>query len=599
MGAPLDMVVELFILLLAGIVLVLASRKLGAGDLPGYLVAGVAIGPWGLSLIRESTTINGIFWGSAGCVFFLAGLRLRYQRLQPWRDLLMPAAGQMLLMIVSVSLLAVTLGDPLYTGISLGILLALSMNQRREGIALEVGAAEYARFPQTVRIESFHLIAAVVFLTALPAIGPGNPLLADPDIYYPISVMIVTVAVLAGLGLLFDQACRLFGWLGCPQLIQPLILLLICGVLLLTHAASVSLLTGVFLAGVVLGNSEHVDSVTTLLSPFAPLATGLYLIACGMKVDIGIVLQHPSEILGMLIILLIFRFGWWYLVLWRSGLRVSERVLFSTEHCIASELVFVLVISAQLYYVFSAKLAGMLMVVLLLSMIVSPLLRQMVFRRLAQAVGERTETDSSEHGPATEVIIVGHGRVGQVISRMMAAASVPFAVIDRNEATLTPVRGIYPRVVLGNGQRADVLRQAGAEQARVLVLALADPQVTAITLSVALREFPHLKTVVRVRDRQDWRKSRHLGASRLHRETFESSVLAGEDVLHLLGLEFDEVERQSEAFRDHDERLLEKQYRQWIEQGTSVYLQDPTDLRDIVNEDRDQWHLVRRIGRKS
>jgi glutathione-regulated potassium-efflux system ancillary protein KefC len=221
------------------------------------------------------------------------------------------------------------------------------------------------------------------------------------------------------------------------------------------------------------------------------------------------------------------------------------------------EFAFVLFQLAVGYRLMDAATSELLVVVVTLSMAVTPVLHA-VHRRVLRPRLQARSTREFDRVTDTEsaVLIAGFGRVGQVVCRVLRAKGVAFTALDVSSEHIDFIRRFGNKVFYGDASRLDLLRAAGAEKARVFVLAIDDVEASLRTAETVRRHFPHLVLFARARNRGHAYRLLDLGVTRILRETFAGSLELTGDVLEALGVPFSETRRALERFREHDERLL-------------------------------------------
>jgi voltage-gated potassium channel Kch len=335
-------------------------------------------------------------------------------------------------------------------------------------------------------------------------------------------------------------------------------LLLVIGIALLMALVGLSPALGTFLAGVVLANSEYRHELEADIDPFKGLLLGVFFIAVGASVDFGLIAERPGLVAGLVGALILLKF----VVLiglgrfFRMGL--DQNLLFAFSLAQSGEFAFVLFSFAAQHGVITANVANPLIAVVAISMAVTPLLmllnERLVQPRFGTREREKGEADAiDEHNP---VIIAGFGRFGSVVGRLLRANGVGATVLEYDSDHVELLRKLGLKVFYGDASRRDLLRSAGAEQARLLILAVDDHQRTLGLVSTIKKHFPHLTILARAAGRTEAYELLDAGVQHVYRETLDTSLRLGVDALRLLGARSYQAHRAARTFRRHDEESV-------------------------------------------
>ena len=369
--------------------------------------------------------------------------------------------------------------------------------------------------------------------------------------------------ILVGGSVLVRPLFRLVGGAHTPEVFTATALLLVVGTAALANWAGLSMSLGAFLAGVMLSDSDYRHELQADIAPFQGLLLGFFFISVGMSADLGLALRAPGAVAAAVAVLLAAKaavavaLGWW------QRRTLAHALRFGLALPQGSEFSFVLFAAAVAVGVLGREVAGLATLAVAVSMAAAPVLfaasERWLQPRLAQ---RRAPAYDPIDGPPAPVIICGFGRVGQIVGRVLHMQRIHFTALDKDPAQVEVVRRYGGRVYYGDPTRLDVLRAAGAEGARVLVLALPDPEATLAAAEMAKRHFPHLAIFARARDRQYAHRLMDLHIAGFVRETFYSSLRLSEQVLARLGVPAATASRAIALFRDHDERRLDEMH-QW------------------------------------
>lgn len=555
---------NVFIYLAAAAVAVPGARWLGFGPVLGYLIAGIAIGPWGLALIREAGDITLLSEISAAAMLFLIGFELQPSALRRLRYTLLKVGGLHWLFCTLVFFL-IGVAAALEWHRALAVALAMSLSSHAM-VSYFLSSKNLSDTARGDNVRSVLLAQSVVFLPLLifmPVFGFGSTLQENLGWFGMLRLIVVVAGVIFVGRYVVRYGLRYMNATQMPDMFVALALLLVVGIMLLLQMVGSTFYIGPLIAGILLAVSEGRGEIESAIEPFRGLMLGLFFVSMGLLVDFGLLLQYPHIVFAVLLVMLITK----ALVMVLVG-RFDSQLEDSRQHWLpavlvspAGELSFVLLVVAMSYQALDAELGAGMIVVVALSMLIMPVL-QIAYNKhaarristLKQLAEDDASPDSSDTG--TTVLLIGVGRVGQTVGRMLKSANIKVTAIDYDPVSLDVIGRFGFRVFCGDAMRQDLLELAGIERARVAVLAFDDNDRLIALVNMIRSKYPHVAIVARSRDRMQQIDLIAMGVEKSHRETFESAILMGEDVLNSLGIEVDETERVAEAFRDHDERLL-------------------------------------------
>ena len=557
-----------FLYLTAAVLAVPIAKALGLGAIIGYLAAGIAIGPWGLGLVSNVQDILHFAEFGVVLMLFLVGLELQPSRL--WalrRPIFGTGSAQVLGCAAVLFALGALAGLPWRVSLvgSLGLALsstaiALQSLAERNLMRTQSGQAGFS-------ILLFQDVAAIPILALLPVLGtvaagdgaghtPGQVALEV------LKIVGVIAAIILGGRLLLRPVLRWIAKSNTPEIFTAAALLLVVGIAYLMVMVGLSMALGAFLAGVLLADSEYRRELEADIEPFKGLLLGLFFIAVGMSIDFGVILRSPGLMAAILVGFLAAKAIVIYTLAKVVGIPYQERPVFTLLLAQGGEFAFVVFQAAAGASVFPAETASLLIGAVALSMLISPLLLvlldKVLLRRYAK-VKAPTADEISEPQEAP-IIIAGFGRYGQIVSRVLLAQGLRTTVLDHSVDMLEVARTFGYRVFYGDATRLDLLRIAGAEHARILVVAVDDAEQSLKIAKLAREHFPHLQVVARARDVTHWNKLRDIGVTLVQRELFESSLQSAHTVLELMGLPSSEATVITQRFRTHNIALADRMY---------------------------------------
>ncbi|MBC7647776.1 MAG: glutathione-regulated potassium-efflux system protein KefC [Vitreoscilla sp.] len=559
--------VNSFIYLAAAVIAVPVAKKLGLGSIIGYLVAGIAIGPWGLKLVTNVQDILAFAEFGVVLMLFLVGLELEPKRL--WnlrRPIFGWGSAQVMACAAVITSVAMAFGVDWKIALVAGLGLALSST----AIALQaIGERNLMRTSSGqagFSILLFQDVAAIPILALLPLLGAlagENEAVAQSNIALEaLKIIAVIVGIILGGRLLLRPV---LGWIAksdTPEIFTAASLLLVVGIAALMHFVGLSMALGAFLAGVLLAESEYRRELETDIEPFKGLLLGLFFIAVGMSIDFGVLLQSPGLMAAILFGFLGLKLAIIYGIARAMKVPFQERPVFTVLLAQGGEFAFVVFQAAAGANVFSMQTSSLLIGAVALSMLITPLLLlgvdKLILPRYARTGA--AQMDEIAEQQSAPIIIAGFGRYGQIIGRMLLAQGVAPTVLDHDAEMIETVRTFGYRVFYGDATRLDLLRTAGAATAKILVVAVDSVEQSMKIIDLAKEHFPQLQIVARARDVTHLNQLRDKGVMRVERELFESSLRSARSVLELLGQPPHEARQNAMRFRQHNLALLEQLY---------------------------------------
>ncbi|WP_041376992.1 glutathione-regulated potassium-efflux system protein KefC [Polaromonas naphthalenivorans] len=586
-----------FIYLAAAVVAVPLAKKLGLGSIIGYLAAGIAIGPWGLGLVTNVQDILHFAEFGVVLMLFLIGLELEPQRLWSLRRPIFGwGSAQLLSCAGLLTGTAMAFGIHWTTALVAGLGLALSSTaialqsiNERNLMRTSSGQAGFS-------ILLFQDVAAIPILALLPllgAIGGENEAVAHTSrALEAIKIVAAIASIILGGRLLLRPVLRWIANSGTPEIFTAASLLLVVGIAALMQLVGLSMALGAFLAGVLLAESEYRRELETDIEPFKALLLGLFFIAVGMSIDFGVLWKFPGQMLAILAGFLGLKLLAIYGLAYAMKLPYQERPVFALLLAQGGEFAFVVFQAAAGAHVFSMETASLLIGAVALSMLISPLLLVAIDKLLLPryANGKKSTLEEISEPQEAPVIIAGFGRYGQIVGRMLLAQGISATVLDHDADLIETVRAFGYRVFYGDATRLDLLRTAGAAQAKILVLSVDDVEQSLKIVDVVRENFPQLQIVARARDVTHWNALRDRGVMRVERELFESSLRSARTVLELLGQPPELAQQAAGRFRQHNLELFERMYphRNDREKVIAVARQGRLQLEAQMKQEREQ-----------
>jgi glutathione-regulated potassium-efflux system ancillary protein KefC len=550
---------NVLVFLIAAVAVVPLAKRLRLGAVLGYLLAGLLIGPWGLRLILDAEVILHFAEFGVVLLLFLIGLELNPRRLWDMRRAIV-GAGLSQLIMTTVPLLALALLAGMTTGSALvtSYVLALSSTPFAMQILHERRWGETPTGKTAFSILLFQDIAVIPLLAVLPVLADGGTHLGAGEMWLAIgrAVLILTGILVLG-PRLARPLFRLVATTGSRELFTALSLLIVIAMALLVSAAGMSMALGAFIGGVLLAESEYRHELEIDLEPFKGLLMGLFFMAVGMSIDVGMFLAAPLTIIGCTVAVMTVKFGMLVCLARLVGLRHHQPWQLAALLCQGGEFGFVVFSAAAGAGVMGQAMADRLTTVIVLSMVLTPLVLGVVGALTARSYAGRPAREADPiDDPSLPVVIAGFGRFGQIVARLLNANGIGTTLIERDPDQIELLRRFGHVVHYGDATRLDLLRAAGAETARLLIVALDDPEATLQIVDLAREHFPALPLVVRVRNRPQAYEMLDRGIVHFERETFAGALNVGVKALAILGVDAARARHAGELFLAHDESTL-------------------------------------------
>ncbi len=596
---------QALIYLAAAVISVPIAKRLGLGSVLGYLIAGIFIGPFGIGLVGEEGQ-DVLHFAEFGVVMmlFLIGLELQPSLLWRLRGSILGLGGlQVGLTAAVITGVALGVGLDWRHGLAVGLILSLSSTAIVLQTLQEKGLMKTGGGRSAFSVLLFQDLSVIPILAILPLLAHGAAAHQSaasghetwvsglPGWAVALSVVAAVAAIVIGGRFLVRPVFRFIARAHVPEIFTAAALLLVIGIALLMAKVGLSPALGTFLAGVVLATSEYRHELEGDIEPFKGLLLGLFFIAVGVSIDFARIATQPVLIGGMVVGLIVIKFVILVVLGRVFSLGHDQNLLFSFSLAQAGEFAFVLFSFATQQGVLPLEITTPLVAVVALTMALTPLL-MLVNEKLVQPRFGTLEADSREPDAIEEenpVIIAGYGRVGTVIGRLLRVNGIQATVLEVDSDHVEMLRKLGHKVFYGDASRVDLLRAAGAESAKVLIVALDEPEKILEMVETARKHFPHLIVFCRAVGRTHAYELVEAGVDRVYRETLDSSLRIGLDVMKEMGLPAFESLRRVRRFRQHDERALREMSGQQRDRKNYIHLvrQQSEELERLLCVDRD------------
>ena len=583
---------QVAIFLGAAVAVVPIVKRAGFGSVLGYMLAGAIVGPWALDLVDDEREILHLAEFGVVLLLFVIGLELQPRRLWTMRRAVFGlGGGQFALTAAALAGLAFAVGLPLEAAVVAGLALSLSSTAFALQALAERNELTTRHGRLSFSILLFQDLAVIPILALLPLLAPASGAAAGGIPWLDIATAVGTIALVAvGGRYLLRYVLRLIARFGTHEVFTATALLTVVGAALLMELAGLSMALGAFLAGVLLADSEYRHELEADIEPFKGLLLGLFFMAVGMTVDIGLVIETPLAVLGLALGLMLVK-----MLCLAAVARVDTsnwRTIRGTAVALSQggEFAFVILALGVSSSLMEGRAADMLIVAVTLSMAATPLAFKAGDRlnaRLERGSEPDYERDIEEEN---RVIVAGFGRVGQIVGRILRLRRIGFTALETSAEQVDFVRRFGNKVYYGDASRVELLRAARADKAVLFVLAIEDVERSLATARAVRKHFPHLTIFARARNRRHAYALMDLGIDRIVRDTFHSSLELAQGVLVELGLGEFESRHTVETFRDHDtarliaqhgiahdtDRMIEET-RHWTRELEEMFAEDERD----------------------
>jgi CPA2 family monovalent cation:H+ antiporter-2 len=566
-----------FLFLIAGVVAVPIASRLGLGSVLGYLLAGIAISPILGWLHVDVVSIQHFAEFGVVMMLFLVGLELEPRMLWEMRNKLLGLGGlQVTVTALIVMGIAMAVGYGWTVALAIGMVFSLSstaivlQSLNEKGLMRSDGGQSSFSVLLFQDIAVIPMLAFIPFL-ALPelqelaasahgAADEGHASLSLVDRVTGWQRALLTIGAIAFVVVVGSYLTRpIFRFIAMArlrELFTAAALLMVIAIALLMVVVGLSPALGTFLAGVVLANSEYRHELESDIDPFKGLLLGLFFITVGAAIRFDLLASNLVTIVGMTLGLIGLKAAVLYVLARVFGIRGADRWLFTLGLAQAGEFGFVLLAFTVASSVIPTAVAEKLLLVVALSMLLTPVLFIIYDKLIAPRFVEAQEERADDIDHSGDVIVAGHGRVGGIINRILLSAGVRTVVLDYQSEQLERLRPFGIKVFFGDAMRPDLLHAAGIAKAKMLVVAIDDKESATELVRYVTKHYPKVYIVARAVDRHHVYELYSAGCRDIIRDTFDSSVRAGRSALEALGFHPYDAERQVRGFVINDKAQM-------------------------------------------
>lgn len=535
-------------------------KRFKLGAVLGYLAAGLIIGPFGIGMIEDAEAVLHVAELGVVMFLFIIGLEMRPARLWSLRnDIFGVGAAQVIVCATLLTAAVAAFGLPWYVALIIGSGFALSSTAIVMQILEERNENNETDGQRVISILLFEDLAIVPLLAMVAVLaGIYGTTIEDPQpIWMTVGLALAAVAAVYVIGKwALNPVFRILARYGGREVMTAGALLVVLGSAWAMDMGGLSMAMGAFLAGVLLSESSFRNQLEADVEPFRGILLGLFFLSVGMSLDLGVVIQDWRIVLAAVFASMAAKMIGVYAVARIMKAPHDEALKRAALMGEGGEFGFVLYGAALAAGLFDARTAAIASAVVIVSMAVTPL-RVMIADRLRSRQAVSMEGVEEARNLKERVLIIGFGRFAQVVSQPLLARDVDVSIIDHDVEMIQAAGNFGFKVYFGDGSRLDVLRASGAAKAETILVCVDKPEVADRIVELVKAEFPLTKLFVRAYDRGHSLRLIEAGVEYHIRETFESALKFGEQVLIDLGFNGEDVAETIEDVRRRDaERLI-------------------------------------------
>jgi monovalent cation:H+ antiporter-2, CPA2 family len=620
-----DILLLAFIFLCAGVVSVPIATRLGLGSVLGYLLAGIAISPL-LSLLHvDVVSIQHFAEFGVVMMLFLVGLELEPKMLWEMRGRLLGlGGGQVALTTILVMIVALIFGQPWSIALAIGLVLSLSSTAIVLQTLGEKGLIKSDGGQSSFSVLLFQDIAVIPMLALIPLLAmpelmdlshtqsiaadaaahgtetaahgaeteshdSGLSLIAGLAGWQAAIVTLTAIAaVVLGGNFLTRPIFRFIAGAQLRELFTATALMMVIGIALLMSLVGLSPALGTFLAGVVLANSEYRHELEADIDPFKGLLLGLFFITVGAGINFALLSESFFSIIGLTVCLILLKMAVLYTLGIIFKMRGSDRWLMTLCLAQAGEFGFVLLSFTVASSVIPAAIADQLLLVVALSMLLTPLLFILYDRVITPLYSAKQEREQDDIAEKNHIIVCGRGRVGGIIERLLRVSGYTSTVIDFSSRQIDMMKMFGIQTYFGDATRPDLLHAAGIDEAKLLIVAIDDKEQITELVRYAVHKYPHLHVLARAKDRNHVYDLYAAGCRDIIRETYDSSIRMGRCALEALGIEKEKAHKMAATFDIRDREIMVQVADAY---DPEIPVSENKLYVDKVNEFREDWEV--------
>lgn len=546
---------DIVILLTAAVIAVPLFQSMRLGAIPGFLIAGMVLGPSGLGYIKDYDEIAHFAELGVVLLLFVIGIEINPSRLWKMRGLVLGLGT--LQVLITGGLITVIAHEILNTSWKVSLLIGMALSLSSTAFVLQLlterkmVSSDYGR--PSVAILLLQDLAVVPLLALVSLMAVPELTIAEDVFIALVEALVILVLIIVAARFILNPLLKILARFGSPEIFTASALLLVLGSALSMENAGLSMAMGAFIAGLLIADSSYRHQIIAEIQPFRGLLLGLFFMSMGMSLDLDLFIENPLVLLGVVVALMTIKF----ITLWPLSrlFRIKPKASVSVALLLAQsgEFALVLFALAKGLGLLDETLFQHLLIIVLLSMLATPALEKLAYRissasRKSVTTIPDIDVASTEQG-AKPVILAGFGRMGHRIGYILDLMKVPYVAIENDASLVERERADGKSVYFGDAQRPEVLRAAGVADTPFVIVSIDDVTAAERVVSSLHSAFPDIPVFARGRDLGKCRDLRELGAHFTVSETLEASAeLARAALLHM-GAEDPEVETALEHFR--------------------------------------------------
>jgi len=593
---------QFFVFLTASVITVPIANKLGLGSVLGYLMAGILIGPFGLSLITNVDLVMDFTEFGVVMMLFLVGLELKPSLLWKMRVPILGMGGlQVTLTAIAIGFIA-SMFLIWQQAIAVGMVLALSSTALVVQTLKEKGLMATKTGRSVFSVLLFQDLAVIPMLALLPLLATVDSfeathpemVLINIEAYPEYAQFVIILLAVVSVFLIGKYASRpIFRMIAQTRIRELFIaaaLAMVVGISLLMTVVGLSPALGTFLAGVALADSEYRHEIESDIEPFKGILLGIFFISIGASFDFTLIGNHLAMIFGISFGLMILKFLILLGVARIFKMPRSQSSFFAISLAQGGEFAFVLFQFTKLNGVLESSVTETLVSAVAISMFFAPILFKIYEKwsknRQEDAKESREMDQINQNGQ--KVILAGFGRLGTDIGRFLISVGVKPVILDYDSANVEVLRKFGFEVYYGDVTRLDLLESAGAAEAEVLIVSTSDLDISRKLIELVKKHYPNLKIVANAMDMDSTYELMDMHVDKVREETFGTALRMGQDILVLLGMDPYEAYRLMRIFRKHNDEMIAELYekrQEDLESYISAYQEQMSTLEALMKLD--------------
>ncbi|WP_372858719.1 monovalent cation:proton antiporter-2 (CPA2) family protein [Pseudoalteromonas sp.] len=556
---------QVFGLLVAAVLFVWLFKRIGLPPVLAYLAVGLLAGSHGVGWMTQSHEMD--FIAELGIVFLLFSLGLEFSvsRLMAMRNIVF-GLGSLQVFVSSILLIVILylLNFNLLTSFTIGIIIMLSSTAVVAKLLKESGDLNKRRGQLAIGVLLFQDIAVVPLLIILPLFASNDSNGIGWALLFALTKGAFVCVLLWAIGKwvlpkVFNEVAlaksdELF-------VLTTLLVALFAG--LLTYSFGLSMALGAFLAGMMLGESHYRHQLEADIRPFRDILMGLFFVTVGMQLDISFVFDNTGIIIAALVGILILKIA----VVTVSSLFMGERKQDALACAIMlwqmGEFGFVLIALAAQHNLLNSEQVSFLIAMGVISMALTPYLidkTPFILKRLGMLERAKfTYEDEPQSSPLyhNHVVICGFSRVGQTIARFLSPEAIDYVAIESDPILVQEGKAAGEPLLFGHVEQKDILKCAGVERARLVIITFTEFQQTQIVIDAIKQVAPKVKILIRTRDDSQLERLKDLGVTEVVPEALEASLMLVSHVLSMSGVPMSRIIRRVSSERRNRYKLLQ------------------------------------------